>query len=195
MFAYMSKQKNSKVMKSKDDIVSMFLGLLVVVALVGFLVNFIQRRKGDVNVPGVADDLVAEELMNKTNDEKIVVEQGDSLWKIAERVYGDGYKWTEIAELNELNNPGLLFVGEELLLPKIEKVAIADEGGSIQKERVLSGEEVEYTVEKNDSLWKIAVKFYEDGYRWSEIYEDNKEKIFNPNGLEIGMILTIRGKI
>jgi len=45
------------------------------------------------------------------------VARGESLWKIAEAVYGDGAMWTKIAEANALRNPNLLTVGQELELP------------------------------------------------------------------------------
>ncbi|CAD7040942.1 5'-nucleotidase [Pseudorhizobium endolithicum] len=45
------------------------------------------------------------------------VSRGESLWKIAESVYGDGAVWTRIAEANELRNPNLLEIGQELQLP------------------------------------------------------------------------------
>ncbi len=44
--------------------------------------------------------------------------QGDYLWSIALRAYGDGYKWSEIAKANNLTYPDLLEVGQELSLPR-----------------------------------------------------------------------------
>ena len=47
-----------------------------------------------------------------------VVVKGDSLWNIAVRSYGDGYKWVEIAKANELKNPNLIYPGNILVLPR-----------------------------------------------------------------------------
>lgn len=44
--------------------------------------------------------------------------KGDSLWGIAVRAYGDGYKWTDIAEANELVNPNLIHSGNKLEIPR-----------------------------------------------------------------------------
>ncbi len=46
-----------------------------------------------------------------------------------------------------------------------------------------------YTVVKGDNLWKIAVKYYNDGYRWTQIASENK--IANPDKIEKGQVLTI----
>ena len=43
---------------------------------------------------------------------------GDYLWEIAERAYGDGYKWVDIARANNLSNPDLIFVGAKFTLPR-----------------------------------------------------------------------------
>jgi nucleoid-associated protein YgaU len=44
--------------------------------------------------------------------------KGDSLWKIAVRAYGDGYKWVSIAKANKLVNPNLIHSGNVLTLPR-----------------------------------------------------------------------------
>jgi putative chitinase len=46
------------------------------------------------------------------------VAKGDSLWEIAVRAYGDGYRWSEIARENELVNPNLIHSGNILVLPR-----------------------------------------------------------------------------
>lgn len=38
-----------------------------------------------------------------------------------------------------------------------------------------------YVVEKGDSLWKIAVNEYGDGFRWVDIWQANEDKISNPD--------------
>lgn len=50
---------------------------------------------------------------------------------------------------------------------------------------------VSYTVVKDDTLQKIAKKFYDSYGKWIKIYEANKEKIKNPNFVKPGTVLTI----
>ncbi len=46
------------------------------------------------------------------------VVHGDNLWKIAERAYGDGNKWKEIAAANNLENPRVIHAGNVFKLPR-----------------------------------------------------------------------------
>jgi nucleoid-associated protein YgaU len=46
------------------------------------------------------------------------VVKGDSLWGIAVRAYGDGYKWVEIARENKLVNANIIHAGNILILPR-----------------------------------------------------------------------------
>ncbi len=47
------------------------------------------------------------------------VKSGDTLTKIAQTVYGDGTRWTEILEANrdQIPNPDIIQVGQELIIP------------------------------------------------------------------------------
>lgn len=48
------------------------------------------------------------------------VTEGDTLWLIAAREYGDPGKWRPIAEANGIENPRALKPGSELVLPPLE---------------------------------------------------------------------------
>ena len=49
------------------------------------------------------------------------VKQGDSLWFIAEKEYGDSGLWRSIAEANKIDNPRVLKPGMELTIPPQER--------------------------------------------------------------------------
>jgi nucleoid-associated protein YgaU len=46
-------------------------------------------------------------------------------------------------------------------------------------------------VQKGDSLWKIAQKFYGKGSAWTRIHEANRERIADPDKIQPGWTLTI----
>ena len=50
------------------------------------------------------------------------VQSGDTLWHIAETVYGDGSKYTKIFAANDdlLEHPDQIFPGQKLLIPDLE---------------------------------------------------------------------------
>lgn len=50
--------------------------------------------------------------------QRYTVEKGDYLWKIAEKVYGDGHLWIKIAQANNIKNPDIIPVGTQLFIPR-----------------------------------------------------------------------------
>lgn len=48
-----------------------------------------------------------------------------------------------------------------------------------------------YTVQKGDSLWRIAQRFYGDGRKYAVLFEANRDQIKNPNAIYVGQILTV----
>lgn len=181
-----------KYFKSTEEVVSMFLGLVIVIVVTGMIFNFIQKRKGSVTIPGVSDISISkEDFVNQqkesVSETKYEVVANDSLWKIAEDRYNNGFVWTEIAKINNLDKPYYLEVGQKLILPEIEKIKVVTTVEN-KETSIAAGE---YKVVKNDSLWKIAVRAYGDGYQWTKIWQENKSKLIDPNKLEIGMTLNI----
>ena len=76
---------------------------------------------------------------------------GDTLWGIAEKYLGSGFHYHEIMQLNGLTST-LIYPGDQIKLP-------------IQYQ--------EYTVQKGDSLWKIAQEQLGSGTRYTEIMKLN----------------------
>ncbi|MBD3304945.1 transglycosylase SLT domain-containing protein [candidate division KSB3 bacterium] len=50
------------------------------------------------------------------------VQPGDSLFAIAEKFYGDGYKYKQLALYNNLDNPNALEVGQRLSIPDLAEL-------------------------------------------------------------------------
>jgi len=56
--------------------------------------------------------------ITKITGSSYTVVRGDNLWNIAVRAYGDGYRWTDIAQANHLANPHMIFSGNVLVIPR-----------------------------------------------------------------------------
>ncbi|WGZ89647.1 MAG: peptidoglycan-binding protein LysM [Candidatus Thiocaldithrix dubininis] len=54
------------------------------------------------------------------DDEFYVIQKGDTLWKIAEKAYGDGSKYNRIVEVNRevIRDPNKIFPGQKIRIPK-----------------------------------------------------------------------------
>jgi len=176
-----------KYIKSLEELVSMLLGLAIIVVIVALIFNFVQRGKGTVSIPGVNDVTLSEEAIKQKQEEENIytVAEGDSLWKIADKKYNNAYTWTEIAKENNIKNVSILYVGQKLKMPTIEKtVTIENDVNKIEQG-------TDYKVVKGDNLWKIAVNVYGDGYKWTSIYQENKAIISDAGLLEIGMTIKV----
>ncbi len=187
----------NRIFKSSEEVISMFLGLVIVVSIVGLIYNYFQKRRGNIDLPGLTvqkennlgDKLIDNTKTKLTNEKKYIVKKSDSLWKIAEQNYGSGYNWVDISKANKLKSPGLLVEGQELILPAVETKNIVKTITNETNQKIEIGDG--YKVLKGDSLWKISVRAYGDGYKWVSLWQANKIKLRSPDKLEIGMVLNI----
>lgn len=56
-----------------------------------------------------------------SDDEFYIIQKGDTLWKIAEKTYGNGAKYTSIVEANKevIKDADKIFPGQKIRLPKV----------------------------------------------------------------------------
>ena len=93
-------------------------------------------------------------------------------------VDGDTVKVSGTAASQEVKEKVLLAVGN------VEGVAAVDDA-------VAGDSGVYHTVEKGDSLWKIAEKTMGSGARYVEIFEANKPMLRDPDKIYPGQVLRI----
>jgi nucleoid-associated protein YgaU len=169
----------------------MILGALVIIVVGALIFNYfrgVQKPTTEEIVKPEEIKLVEEEgeMVPENLPTTYQVKAGDDLWKIAEKFYGSGYNWVDIAQENELANANLIYVDQELTIPRtavIKPVAATTTafGPTIEGSQ--------YVVQKGDHLWGIAVRAYGDGFQWSKIAEANN--ITNPDLIEQGQVLTL----
>lgn len=68
--------------------------------------------------PTVGEIVPAKTEKVTLTDVKYTIKENDNLWKIAFEAYGDGYAWTRIAKANNLIDPGVIHVGNVLVIPR-----------------------------------------------------------------------------
>lgn len=109
-----------------DSYTSLLLGIIVVIVAVVLVVSFARNRNTEqptVTQPQAEETNEITSLENISTEDlpaTYTVKEGDDLWTIAEAVYKSGFNWTDIAQANNLENPGDIEAGMKLTLPKVE---------------------------------------------------------------------------
>jgi len=185
-----------KRLKLSEQNISMILGGLVIVVIGILIFNYFRgvgrKIEAPTGQPTSGEVKLIEEEGGKLVPEGLPktykVQKGDHLWMIAEKYFGSGYNWVDIAKENKLVNPDRLLVGQELMIPKTEVIEPVELPVTGQVEAI-SGNK--YTVEKSDNLWEIAVRAYGDGYQWTKIWQANENLVKNPDIIQPGQVLSI----
>ena len=110
-----------------------------------------------------------------------IVEKGDTLAKISEKVYGNVKMWKDLARLAGLSDPNKIYPGEVIyyqLSP--ETSAFASSYESLSRSAV--------TVVKGDTLAKISAKVYGTPSKWRAIWREN-EQVQDPESLTEGGVI------
>jgi len=174
-----------KNIKLNENNISMILGALVIVIAGILVINYIGKQKEASILPG---GTTSSQNLNSAVSKTYKVEKGDNLWKIAQKNYGSGYNWVDIAKANNLKNPSLIWAGQELTLPDVP-ARKPTETISKTPTNISAITGATYTVARGDNLWKIAVRAYGDGYQWVKIARENK--LVHPSLIHSGNVLTI----
>lgn len=143
------------------------------------------------------------------------VREGDTLYRIAVKYYGDGKLWEKVREYNKdkVSGSGTLREGVTLLLPPKDVLLgkpyvpttqpqttpapkTTPDGKPVRPEtRVASGADSknfkEYVVKEGDTLSAVAKKTLGSTKRWPEIVEANRGTLKNEDALSVGMKLKI----
>ena len=123
-----------------------------------------------------------------------VVCPGDSLAKIAKKIYGEtaGNKLSSlekiyIANKDRLESMDNISVGQKLFIPPLEE----QPASQTQKPEETKGNFRIYIVKESDSLWQIANEQLGAGERYNEIVQLNKSILKDPDALAVCMKLKL----
>ncbi len=110
-----------------------------------------------------------------------IVQKGDTLAKIATKIYGDPGRWTEIANFTGLANPRLIYPGDVVYYQLTEQsMAFAAAYESVTR--------AEVQIMEGDTLATIASRVYGSSANWKLIWRQN-DNIANPDRLVAGTTL------
>jgi len=189
-------KKFLKKIKLNEATISTILGILVVIVVGVLIFNYFKgvgrEKKQALPTQTTSEVKLVEEggqLVPEGLPTTYKVQKGDNLWKIAEKFYGSGYNWVDIAKENKIKNSNILFVDQELTIPKMAVKKPVTEVAKVSQNLGSSITADNYTVVKGDNLWKIAVRAYGDGYQWVKIARENN--LTNPNLIHPGNILKL----
>lgn len=201
-----------------ESYASFILGFAVVVLAIILILSFAKGSSHTATSSTHTQALPASQI-KKTQEEiaasqKYTVQDGDTLWSIAQAKYGSGFDWKEIAKANSISDPVNLSTGTVLAIPQIQatptpQVAVvptqtpspvltvtptptqepttATAPSVRSEESSIAGSS--YTVLHGDTLWDIAVRAYGDGYRWTDIAKANN--LANPDLIFSGNVFTL----
>lgn len=170
--------------KLRESYASLILGALVVLLVV--TLTFVFARNKNYDRINTSDSTV--ELSKPGGSEKTYeVKSGDTLWSIAEKIYGSGYNWVDLVKANKLSNPSVIEAGTKLNVPEVQKITTVSIQPVQNNSPSISSDS--YKVVEGDNLWTIAVRAYGDGYKWPEIARTNS--LLNPDLIYVGSTLKL----
>ena len=110
-----------------------------------------------------------------------VVQKGDTLAKVASKVYGNPARWAEIAELSSLANPSRIYPGDVVYYQLTQETSQFAKAYEMLPRK-------EIVVNKGDTLAGIAARTLGSATEWKAIWRQN-DSIDNPDQLEAGAVL------
>ena len=182
------KLKNTlKFIKLNESGVRM-LAVFIAILLIGQV--FIKISQNN-NTDKINPVIIGDEIQQNTH----IVKIGETLWEIADKYFGNGSMWIQIAKENDITDPNSIEEGQNLIIPSISANPIANEGvlptpSDINNpENTISGstEAKTYTVKDGDTLWSIAESQFGSGYNWVDIKTANSIK--NANNITKDQVL------
>ena len=189
----MNLKKILKKIKLAESTISTLLGIVVVLVVGVLIYRYFQNTGLKTNQQTFPEEK-KEETQPSTNNlvkpenQTYTIQKGENLWTIATKIYGSGYNWVDLANANKITDPNIIFPGMQINLPQANVRLAVKKTPSISV-TVKPITENQYQVTKGDSLWKIAVRAYGDGFQWTRIAQANH--LVNPSIIHPGNSLLI----
>jgi nucleoid-associated protein YgaU len=127
----------------------------------------------------------AVESASKARLRLVVVQTGDSWWRLASQHLGEGNRWAELRALNPRvgGSADLLRVGIAVLVP---------EGNKVQVDSPPAAKRIQIRVQRGDTLWSLAREHLGRASAWSCLAGLNPE-IRDYGRMAVGTLLQLPG--
>ncbi len=126
------------------------------------------------------------------------VGEGESLWQIAQRYYGNGDYWQTIAQANPkaVMPDGNVRLGVRLVIPNQAGLANTTPTRNPSPPPAASGRRGLPTpdrieVKPGDSLSALAARHLGSSDQWRQLYEANRDQLKQPDQIRVGMKLRL----
>lgn len=143
-----------------------------------------------VSVPQIQEEGVVEGPVPPTNLNILMpyyVRAGDSLSKIAKKIYGKAALWKSLAEVNKLSDPDNIHAGDVIYYTLSENTKeFSDKYENSQRNMVV--------VKKGETLSHIAKSLFGKASDWRVLWKENPH-IQNPHKIDIGEEIYFRPKV
>lgn len=110
-------------LEKNNSYINLILGSLIVIVLGVLLFNYFNKPQSDLGTAQQAE-LTQQESGDVTKENlpgNYTIKEGDTLFTIAEKYYGDGFKYPELVSANNLASADNITVGQALNIPKLEE--------------------------------------------------------------------------
>jgi nucleoid-associated protein YgaU len=113
-----------------------------------------------------------------------IVQPGDSLAEISHKIYGHNDAWQELAKVNNISSPYVIYPGNKIAFPTTTPAA---QTFAVKYDQV---PERTITVKQGDTLSSLAEKVFGAAHGWKIFTVYNE--IQNPNLIEVGQTLSFK---
>jgi len=132
-------------------------------------------------VGGKAGSPIEEGLPETGSKMAYLVQKGDTLSKIAKRVFSNMDRWRELAVSSSVKNPNRIYPGD-VIFYQLDQTTLAFAKKYESLERKLT------PVRKGESLTEVSKRIYGDKDQWKFLWRHN-DQINDPTHLKVGSLV------
>ncbi|MBC8202901.1 MAG: LysM peptidoglycan-binding domain-containing protein [Planctomycetes bacterium] len=140
----------------------------------------------EVTQPASVDESVQEKPVKKDLILYTVV-SGDTLGGIAHKLLGSAKYASNIAALNNIDDPRTIQLGRTLRIPEMK----ATPSSPVVANPDIPENVTTHVIRDGETLSDIASDYLGSPHKWMQIWEANKSRLSNPDRLKVGVSIVI----